>query len=142
MYLRKYRLRKTWLDQCLKSRVSEDPSTDNMANGSKHCCNLKEAPLAYLLITVNVIALEKVSFSDTKDRKSFCEHSDCRWQALSASWRPFNATNWDEIISKRKTPSEFVCAFLNSTLKFKHFAKTGDTHSTCISAITGSEKHG
>ena len=43
MYLWQYRLRKTWLDKCLKSRVSDDPSTDNMANGSKHFCNLKDS---------------------------------------------------------------------------------------------------
>ena len=36
----KYRLRKRRLDKCLKSRVSEDPQTDNMANGLKHCWNL------------------------------------------------------------------------------------------------------
>ena len=43
MYFRKYRLRKTWLDKCLKSRVPEDPSTDNMANGPKHYCNLNDS---------------------------------------------------------------------------------------------------
>ena len=40
MYFRNYRLEKTWLDKCLKSCVSQDSSTDNMANGSKHCCNV------------------------------------------------------------------------------------------------------
>ena len=28
---------KTWLDKCLKSFVSEDPSTSNIVNGPKHC---------------------------------------------------------------------------------------------------------
>ena len=28
---------KTWLDKCLKSPVSEDPSTSNMADVPKHC---------------------------------------------------------------------------------------------------------
>ena len=36
------------------------------------------APLQYLLITVKVVALEQVSFSDTKDRKSVCSHIDSR----------------------------------------------------------------
>ena len=36
MYLRNYELRKTWLDKCLKSHVSEDPLTDNILNGPKH----------------------------------------------------------------------------------------------------------
>ena len=29
-------------------------------------------PLRYLLITVKVVALEKVSFSDTQNRKAVC----------------------------------------------------------------------
>ena len=28
---------KTWSDKCLKSPVSEDPSTSNMVNVPKHC---------------------------------------------------------------------------------------------------------
>ena len=43
MYLWKYRLRKIWLDKCLKSRVSEDPYKDNKENGSKHCWNLNSS---------------------------------------------------------------------------------------------------
>ena len=55
-----------------KIGVSEDPSTDDMANGSKQFCNLNEAPLQYLLISVNVVVLEKVSFSDIKNPKTVC----------------------------------------------------------------------
>ena len=43
MYFQKYRLQRTWLDKCPKSRVSDDPLTDNMANGSKHYCNLNDS---------------------------------------------------------------------------------------------------
>ena len=32
MFFPDYPLRKTWLDKFLKGRVSEHPSTDNMAN--------------------------------------------------------------------------------------------------------------
>ena len=72
MYSRNYRLKKTWLDQRQKIRVSEDPLTDDMANGSKQFCNLNEAPLQYLLISVNVVVLEKVSFSDIQNPKTVC----------------------------------------------------------------------
>ena len=37
MYSWTYRLRKTWLDKCLKSPVWEEPSRGNMINGAKHC---------------------------------------------------------------------------------------------------------
>ena len=36
MYFSTYGLRKTWLDKCPKSPLSEDPSTINMVNGLKH----------------------------------------------------------------------------------------------------------
>ena len=65
MYFRKCQIRKTWLDKCLKSLVSEDSSNGNMVNGPKHSCNLNEEPLPYLLITGRIIELEKVSFSET-----------------------------------------------------------------------------
>ena len=44
-----YRLRKTWLDKCLKRRVSQNPSTDNTANGSKHCCNVNNSIFTILI---------------------------------------------------------------------------------------------
>ena len=34
---RKLRTAKTWLNKCLKSAVSEDPSTSNMVTGVKQC---------------------------------------------------------------------------------------------------------
>ena len=40
MYFRNFRLSKTWLDHCLKSAVSEHPSTFNMLKGRKHLWNL------------------------------------------------------------------------------------------------------
>ena len=39
-----YGLLKTWLDQCLKSLVSEYPSKSNMGDDPKHCSNLKGSP--------------------------------------------------------------------------------------------------
>ena len=43
MYFRNFGLQNTWLDQCLKSPVSEDPSKSNMVNVPKHCGNLKDS---------------------------------------------------------------------------------------------------
>ena len=42
------------------------------------------APLEYLLITVKVVALEKVSFSDKQNPKAVCQNIDSEWQTLSA----------------------------------------------------------
>ena len=61
MYFRNYGLPKTWLDQCLKSPVSEDPTKSNMVNAPKHCSNLKDSSLPYLLITAQSIVLQNIS---------------------------------------------------------------------------------
>ena len=42
------------------------------------------APLEDLLITLKVVALEKVSFSDTQNPKTVCWHIGSGWQPLSA----------------------------------------------------------
>ena len=42
MYFSTYRLRNTWLDKCLKTPVSEDLSTSNMINETKHCSKLND----------------------------------------------------------------------------------------------------
>ena len=70
MYFQNYGLPKTWLDQCLKSPVSEDPKKSNMVNGPKHCSNLKDTSLPYLLITGKSIVLKKVSVSDIQHLKT------------------------------------------------------------------------
>ena len=36
------------------------------------------APLQYFLITVKVVTLEEVSFSDTQNPKTVCEHIEGR----------------------------------------------------------------
>ena len=46
MYFRNYRLQKTWLDNGLKSPVSEDPSTNNMVHGPEQCWNLNDSTFA------------------------------------------------------------------------------------------------
>ena len=57
MSFRNYRLPKTWLYQCLKSPLSENPKKSNMVNAPKHFSNLKDTSLPYLLITGKSIVL-------------------------------------------------------------------------------------
>ena len=49
MYFQNYGLAKTWLDQCLKSPVSEYPSKNNMVKAPKHCSNLKDSTFTILI---------------------------------------------------------------------------------------------
>ena len=70
MYFRNYGLPKTWLDQCLKSPVSEDPTKSNMVNAPKHCSNLKDSSLPYLLITAQSIVLQNISLIHIQNLKT------------------------------------------------------------------------
>ena len=70
MYFRNYGISKTCLDQCLKSPVSEDPTKSNMVNAPKHCSNLKDTSLPYLLITGKSIASQKVFVSYMQNLKA------------------------------------------------------------------------
>ena len=45
MYFRNHGLPKTWLDQYLKSTVSEHSPKNNILNAPKHCSNLKVTPV-------------------------------------------------------------------------------------------------
>ena len=49
MYFANYELPKTWLDQCLKSDDSKNPSKSNMVNAPKHCSNLKDSPFTIFI---------------------------------------------------------------------------------------------
>ena len=70
MYFRNYGLPKTWLDQCLKSPLSEDPTKSNMVKAPKDCSNLKDTSLPYLLITGKTILLQNVSRSHIQNLKT------------------------------------------------------------------------
>ena len=71
MYFQNYGLPKTWLDQGLKSPVSEDPTKSNMVNAPK-IVQISQAPsLPYLLITgKSIIVSQKVSVSDMLNLKT------------------------------------------------------------------------
>ena len=47
-----------------------------------------------------------------------------------------------QLSQKQKTFSEFFFEFLKSSLIFEHFQKKDDSHSSDVSEITNSEKHG
>ena len=70
MYFRNYGLRKTLLDQRLKSPVSEDPLKSNIENAPKYVEISMKAPFPYLLIAVKAINLQKVSVSDMQNLKT------------------------------------------------------------------------
>ena len=117
----KLRTPKTLLDKCLKSPVSEDPSTNNMVNVPKQCWNLHRITCI-----------------------TFIDHCQVNWLGKSFSY--WHAKSWDwllihrlpmksillfietiqryqsqmQLSKKQKHFSVFFLAFLKSRLDFEH----------------------
>ena len=72
MYFGKYGLQNTWLDNCLKSPVSEEPLRGNRVNGRSTDSISTTAPLPYSLIYVQVTQLEGVSVNDMENLNTVC----------------------------------------------------------------------
>ena len=70
MYFRNYGLPKKWLDQCLKSPVSEDPTKSNMVNAPKHCSNLRDTSFTIFINHWEVTCLTKISVGDIQNLKT------------------------------------------------------------------------
>ena len=108
MYFWSYRLQKSWLDKCLNSPVSEDPSRTNKAKGTKQCSKLKDN-------TFNI-------FIDPRERNSglkclskwYGKSEDC----LLAHWLPI--TNILILIETIHS-NIFRCNYLRNGIYFLSF---------------------
>ena len=86
------------------------------------------ALLQYLLISVKVVALKKLSFSDTQNPKTVNtltvnnKHDLLKRDNLT---QPIQM----ELSQKERTFCEFFFVFLKSILNFKHFRKKDNPHS-------------
>ena len=75
MYFRNYGLPKTWLDQCLKSPVSEDPTKSNMVNAPKYCSNLRDTSFTIFINHREVTCLTKsLCWRYAKSQNCFLNH--------------------------------------------------------------------
>ena len=78
---RKLRTPKTKLDKCLKSKVSEDPSTSNMADVPKHCWNLHHSIFLWFIDPCQVNWVRKSpSYWHAKS-----------WDSLLTHWLPMKS---------------------------------------------------
>ena len=75
MYFRNYGLPKTWLDQCLKSPVSEDPTKSNMVNAPKHWSDLRDTSFTIFINHWEVNCLKKsLCWGYAKSQNCFLTH--------------------------------------------------------------------
>ena len=132
---------KTWLDNCIKSPFSEDPSTSNMLNGWNNVGIWTAAPLAHWLISLKELQLEKVSLSDRQNLRTVNTlTSDDKYSLLKRDnlLQHFQV----QFSQKQKTFFQFFLAFLKFTLNFQHLPKVDDPHIWCILEHSDSEKRG
>ena len=73
MYFQKYQVRKISLDKCPQKTVFQRTLRQTTTQMGENTVAISmAAPLQYLLITLKVVALEKVSFRDTQNPKVVC----------------------------------------------------------------------
>ena len=141
MHLRNYSLRKTCLNKCVKSLVSEDPLTNNMVNRTKHS-NLNKITSSRLLNTVKAINLEIICLVICKVLKLFVNtltaHDKYSLLNKDSLTQPIQM----HLSKKEKTFAEFFSEFLKFRISFEYFQKKEDHHSRCISEFTYSGKGG
>ena len=85
--------------------------------------------LQYLIITVKVDALEKVSFSDTENPRTVVNTLTVDEKRYLLRKDNFTQPIQMQLSQKQKTFSEFFLPFLKSILKFKRFRKKDDPYS-------------
>ena len=80
-----HELPNTWLDQCLKSPVSEHRSKSNMLNAPKHCSNLKDTSFTIFINHCESNCFTKsLCYRYAKSRNFFLRH----WVSMASilSW--------------------------------------------------------
>ena len=143
MYFQNYRLRKTWLDKCIKNLGSEDPLTSNMVNSPKHCSKLWRQHLDYIYWSFG----RKFSWKKPLSLISKILGPFVNTLTLDDIYSLLNSDDITQPIQiqlskKQRTFSELFYKFLKDWLNFEHFEKHDDDHSLCISEITDCERRG
>ena len=142
MYFWTYALRKTWSYKCLKSPVSEDPSTSNMGKGPKHCWNLNDSTFTISTDPSECNSVGKPFFLIWKILGLFVNPltSDGNYSVLS--WGNLLQDFKMHLSQKRKTLCQLFFPFSKFTFNFEHFRKNDRPLGWNIFALTISEKRG
>ena len=90
---------------------------------------LMAAPLQYLLDTLMVVALEKVSFSNTNNPGTFVITLTTDDKHYMVNRENLTQPIQKPLPLKQINFSEFFLAFLKSLLNFEHLPKKDDRHS-------------
>ena len=125
MYFWTYGLSKTFLDKCLKTSVSEDPSTSDIINGLKHCWKFNESTFTILIDPCE----------GNSGTKSPCEWYGKSWDCFLTHWLPItsilflietiysNIFRCNYIRNQKHFLNLFFFTFSEFTFNFEHFQK-------------------
>ena len=143
MYFWTYGLRKTWLDKCVKCRLSEYPLKSNMANRPKHISNQHNSTITIFIDPC----------AGNSGWKSLSELYAESWDCFLTHWLPqtrilFLIDTIYIIIFRcnyLRNEKHFLFLFFPFSkfrFNFEHFQQKGDSHSWCIFELTDSKKRG
>ena len=130
MHFWTYGNRKTCLDKCLKSLVSEDRSKRNMVNGPKQCSKLNGSTF-----TIFIDPCE-----GTSDWKSLSEWDRKSQDILLNYWMLItsflflretiysNYFRCNDLRNEKDFPNFYFCAFSKCRFRFEPFPKKDDRH--------------
>ena len=143
MYFWTYGLRKTCLDKCLKSPLSEDPSRSNMVNRSKHCSNLNDSTFTIFIDpSEGNSGLKSISERYAKSQNSLLTHSLLTISFLFLTEAIYCSIFKCNYLRNEKLFLNFFFPFSKFRFNFEHFQKKDDNPSCCIFELTSSEIRG
>ena len=127
----KIRIPKKVVRQCLKSRVSEDPSTSNMIHGIKlkserdHFSHVYWSLWRQLSLEKSLLVIGKISALLFNTLTAGHNYSLLNRDNLTQRTQM-------QLSPKGKTFCQFFSTFLTARLNFENFQKKDDPHSWCI----------
>ena len=143
MYFWTYGLRKTCLDKCLKSPLSEDPSRSNMVNRSKHCSNLNDSTFTIFIDpSEGNSGLKSISDRYAKSQNSLLTHSLLTISFLFLTEAIYCSIFRFNYLRNEKLFPHFFFPFSKFRFNFEYFQKKDDNPSCCIFELTSSEIRG
>ena len=138
-----YGLRKTWLDKCLKSPISEVPFHNSHGKRTETLLKSERDQLSHIYWSL------WMQFSCEKPVLVMCKIFELFLNTLTAEDK-YSLLKRDNLLThaqmqisqKQKTFSQFFLTSLKLRFNFEHLKKKDDLHSWCVFELTDSEKPG
>ena len=140
MVFRNYGFRNTWLDNCLKSLVSEDPLRGKLVNGPKHWFSLNDSSFTRFIDQCEGNWVGKsLCLLTWKTSRLFVNtlNADDKYCLLSRD--NLMQPNQIYLSQNQKNVAEFFLCISQIYIEFSTFSNKDDSHRLCITEITDSE---